>query len=408
MTPIEAVFWTSLALIAYVYVGYPLLLAAWSRLAPRPVRREQWEPTVSLVIAARNERGTIAGKLESCLALDYPPEKLQVVLSLDAPEDGTDRIAQGYRREHPEMILVESARHDGKAAALNRGVARASGEVVVFCDARQQIAAGAVRELVASLADPEVGAVTGELVLLDGDGGQAADGVGLYWRYEKAMRAMESRIDSTVGATGALYAIRRELFEPLPRRAILDDVIVPMRAVLAGRRTVFEPRARAFDRVSPPDVEFRRKVRTLAGNFQLLTLMPELLLPWHNRILLQFVSHKLGRLGVPYLLVLLLLSNALLIEVWFYAAAFAGQCLWYLLAAAGAIVDRSGRPLPPRGVVPTPLPARVDSAGSPPPSRRSAGRRTRALRARVLRYLRVRRSSARPEIRSSAVRGHRP
>lgn len=349
MTPIEAVFWTSLALIAYVYVGYPLLLAAWSRLAPRPVCRERWEPTVSLVIAARNESGTIAGKLASCLALDYPADRLQVVLSLDAPDDGTDRIAEGFRREHPELTLVEAARHEGKAAALNRGVARARGEVVVFCDARQEIAAGAVRELVAALGDPEVGAVTGELVLLDGDGRQAADGVGLYWRYEKAMRAMESRIDSTVGATGALYAIQRELFAPLPRRTILDDVVVPMRAVLAGRRTVFEPRARAFDRVSPPDVEFRRKVRTLAGNFQLLTLMPELLVPWRNRIFLQFVSHKLGRLGVPYLLVALLLSNALLVdEGWLYAALFAGQALWYLLAAAGAVVNRSARPQPVR------------------------------------------------------------
>jgi len=347
MTPIEAVFWTSLALIAYVYVGYPLLLAAWSRLAPRPVRRERWEPTVSLVIAARNERASIAGKVENCLALDYPAEKLQVVLSLDAPNDGTDRIARRLRRDHPELTLVESARHDGKPAALNRAVARATGEVVVFCDARQEIAADAVRELVAALADPEVGAVTGELLLLDGHGRQAADGVGLYWRYEKALRAMESRIHSTVGATGALYAIRRELFAPLPRRAILDDVIVPMRAVLAGRRTVFEPRARAYDRVCPPEVEFRRKVRTLVGNFQLLTLMPELLLPWRNRIFLQFVSHKLGRLGVPYLLVVLLASNALLLDG-VYAVFFAGQCLWYLLAAAGAIANRSGRPAPVR------------------------------------------------------------
>ncbi len=348
MNPIAAVFWTALALVAYVYLGYPLLLAAWSRLAPRPVRRRVpapggWEPAVSLVIAAHNERGTIEQKIENCLALDYPPDKLQVVVSLDAPSDGTERVARESLRRHPALTLVESTRHDGKAAALDRAVAAARGEVVVFCDARQEVAPDAVRELVANLADPEVGAVTGELVLLDGRDRPAADGVGLYWRYEKAMRAMESRIHSTVGATGALYAVRRELYAPLPRRAILDDVIVPMRAVLAGRRTVYEPRARAYDRVCPPEVEFRRKVRTLAGNFQLLGLMPELLQPWRNPVFLQFVSHKLGRLLVPHLLIVLLVSNALLLDRGLYLVLFAGQCGWYLLAAAGAMVHHGGR-----------------------------------------------------------------
>jgi cellulose synthase/poly-beta-1,6-N-acetylglucosamine synthase-like glycosyltransferase len=348
MSAIAAVFWTSLALVAYVYLGYPLLLAVWSRLAPRPVRREPPQstrspaasPTVSVVLAARNERAALARKIDNCLALDYPPDRLEVVLALDAPTDGGERIAHDLARRHPRLTVVESTRHAGKAAALNRAVAAARGEVVVFCDARQEVAADAVRELVAVLADPAVGAVTGELVLLDGRGRPAADGVGLYWRYEKALRAMESRIHSTVGATGALYAVRRELFAPLPRRAILDDVIVPLRATLAGRRTVFAPGARAYDRVCPPEVEFRRKVRTLVGNFQLLTLMPELLLPWRNPVWLQFVSHKLGRLAVPWLLVVLLAANALLLEGAFYAVFFAGQCVWYLLAAAGGASQR--------------------------------------------------------------------
>lgn len=363
MNPIEAVFWTALALVAYVYLGYPLLLAAWSRLAPRPVHRRAPEPPetgledesagsedrlprVSLVIAAHNERGTIAQKIDNCLALDYPRGKLEVVLSLDAPSDGTELVARESLRRHPALTVVESTRHDGKAAALNRAVEAATGEVLVFCDARQEVAPDAVRELVADLADPGVGAVTGELVLLDGRDRQAADGVGLYWRYEKALRAMESRVHSTVGATGALYAVRRELYEPLPRRAILDDVIVPMRAVLAGKRTVFEPRARAYDGVCPPEVEFRRKVRTLAGNFQLMALMPELLQPWRNPVFVQFVSHKLGRLLVPYLLVVMLIANALLIDRGLYLVLFAGQCGWYLLAAAGAIVNHSRRQSP--------------------------------------------------------------
>lgn len=343
-TAAEIVFWTSLVVVTYVYAGYPLVLVAWSRLASRPVRKGHHEPEISVVIAARNERDTLGAKIHDCLRLDYPPERLEVVISLDGSTDGTDRVVGSLVGEDAgcRVRMVASEHHEGKAAALNRGVEAATGDVLVFCDARQRLEPGAVRELVASLADPAVGAVTGELLLEDGRGRQAADGVGLYWRYEKALRAMESRIHSTVGATGALYAVRRDLFTPLPAGAILDDVIVPMRAVLAGRRTVFEPRARAHDRVYPPEVEFRRKVRTLAGNFQLVALVPDVLKPWRNPVFVQFVSHKLGRLVVPYLLVALLASN-LLLRDGIYLLFLVGQGSWYVLAGAGALVSRSAR-----------------------------------------------------------------
>lgn len=349
----EILFWLSLAAVVYVYVGYPLLAALWSRLVRRPVERGAWEPSVSVVIAAHNERGTIGAKIDNCRRLDYPADKLEVVVSLDGPTDGTDRVARASAAGAGCAVrVVGSARHEGKAAALNRAVAAARGEVLVFCDARQRVEPGAIRELVADLADPSVGAVTGELVLLDEDGHQATDGVGLYWRYEKALRSMESRIHSTVGATGALYAVRRELFRPIPDRAILDDVIVPMGAVLAGKRTIYEPRARVFDRVSPPELEFRRKVRTLAGNFQLLALCPELLVPGRNPVFVQLVSHKLGRLLAPHFLLLLLLSNLFLREGFFLLFLIA-QCSWYLLAGAGALVRktsaggrRAGVPVP--------------------------------------------------------------
>lgn len=347
----EVLFWVSLAFVAYVYAGYPLLLVAWSKLSRRPVARGDWEPSVSLVMAVRNESETIEGKLENCLGLDYPADKLEIVVSLDGVTDGTDRAVDRLM-DRPvgsppcaALRVVGSTRHEGKPAALNRAVAVARGEVLVFCDARQRIERGALRELVADLRDPSVGAVTGELLLLDDDGHEAADGVGLYWRYEKALRALESRVHSTVGATGALYAVRRELYRPIPEEAILDDVIVPMAAVLGGKRTVFEPRARAHDRVCPPELEFRRKVRTLAGNFQLLALMPELLAPWRNPVFVQFVSHKVGRLLVPHFLVLLFASNLLLTEG-FYLLCLAGQCGFYALAGAGALWNRLPRPAP--------------------------------------------------------------
>ena len=337
----KAIFWLSFALVAYVYAGYPLLLWAWSRLRPRPVRRAEgvWEPRVSLILAAHNERHTLARKIENCLALDYPAEKLQVVVSLDGSTDGSAAVAEASRHLHAGLTVVEGS-HRGKAAAINRGVAAATGEVLVFCDARQRIDRGALRALLADLSDPEVGAVTGELLLLDASDHEASDGVGLYWRYEKALRAMESAVHSTLGVTGALYALRRELFVPLAEQTILDDMMIPLRAVLAGRRTVFEPRARAYDGVCPPDQEFRRKLRTLVGNFQLLHVMPELIVPGRNPVFLQYVSHKLGRLVVPYALVALLISNLWLREG-FYLAFLGCQGAWYLLAAAGALMNVS-------------------------------------------------------------------
>jgi len=340
----KAIFWLSFALVAYVYAGYPLLLWVWSRLRPRPVRPADgvWEPRVSLILAAHNERHTLARKIENCLTLDYPAEKLQVVVSLDGSTDGSAAVAEASRHLHAGLTVVEGS-HRGKAAAINRGVAAATGEVLVFCDARQRVDPAALRALLADLSDPEVGAVTGELLLLDDSESEASDGVGLYWRYEKALRAMESTVHSTLGVTGALYALRRELFVPLAEQTILDDMMIPLRAVLAGRRTVFEPRARAYDGVCPPEQEFRRKLRTLVGNFQLLHVMPELIVPGRNPVFVQYVSHKLGRLLVPYALVTLFVGN-LWLRDGFYLAFLGCQTAWYLLAAAGALLSASRPP----------------------------------------------------------------
>jgi cellulose synthase/poly-beta-1,6-N-acetylglucosamine synthase-like glycosyltransferase len=232
--------------------------------------------------------------------------------------------------------------HRGKAEALNSGVAMATGEVVLFADARQRFERRAIRELVANFADASVGAVSGELVLLDGQGKEASDAVGAYWRYEKTLRAMESDIHSVPGATGAIYAIRRELFVPLSMGTILDDVMIPMRIVLAGKRVIFDPAAQAYE-VADRDMreEYERRIRTLAGNYQLFAMMPELLAPWRNRLFVQVVSHKLGRLVVPYCLLALFVANLFLLHG-FYLAVFAGQVLWYALAGIGWFISTRG------------------------------------------------------------------
>jgi poly-beta-1,6-N-acetyl-D-glucosamine synthase len=245
----------------------------------------------------------------------------------------------------------------------------------VFADARQTFARSALRALVANFSDPGVGAVSGELILLDEQGREAADGVGLYWRYEKWLRAMESGIHSMMGATGAIYAIRRDLYRPLPENTILDDVMTPMSIVIRGWRAVFDPSARAFDRVaSAAAVEYTRKVRTLAGNYQLLALMPALLLPWRNPVAFQFVSHKAGRLLVPYCLAALLLSNLFL---WHgvYPLFLAAQAGFYGTAMAGCLVARGAqKKLADGGSAAAPSPGAAAPSGSraaPSPAERS-------------------------------------
>lgn len=328
----RAVFWISAALIVYVYVGYPLLLAAASRLRSRPVRRRPgWEPTVSVIIAAHDEARHIDAKLDNCLELDYPPRKLEVVVSLDGPTDGTDEIVRRRAARDSRIKVCASPERRGKAAALNRAFLHATNEVLLFTDARQRLEPDVARTLVESLADPEVGSVSGELLLLDEQGREAGESVGLYWRYEKTLRRMESDLHSMLGATGALYAVRRRDVAPIPEQTILDDMMIPLRTVLAGKRAVFEPRARAYDRVSPPEWEYRRKVRTLAGNYQLLQLMPELLHPGRNPVFTQLVSHKVGRLVVPWCLLALYLSSAW-VQEGIYALAFQAQTVWYGLA----------------------------------------------------------------------------
>jgi cellulose synthase/poly-beta-1,6-N-acetylglucosamine synthase-like glycosyltransferase len=206
---------------------------------------------------------------------------------------------------------------------------------VLFADSRQMFDKKAIRELVANFADASVGAASGELVLLDEQGKETSDAAGAYWRYEKGLRGMESVIHSVPGATGAIYAIRRELFTPLLLGTILDDVVIPMRIVLAGKRVVFDPAARAYEVASRnASSEYERKIRTLAGNYQLIVQMPALLAPWRNRIFVQFISHKLGRLLVPYCLVALFVSNLFLLHG-LYLVAMLGQMVWYSLAGAG-------------------------------------------------------------------------
>ncbi len=337
-------FWLSFAAVAYVYIGYPVLLMLSRRLLGRSVRKARIEPTVTILIAAHNERNRIERRLQNCFELDYPRRKLQIIVATDGPTDGTEFVVWKYAARGVE--LAHSKEHLGKPHALNVGMRRAKGDIVVFADSRQMFERDAIRKLVANFADSSVGAVSGELVLLEQDGTESKSDVGLYWKYEKWIRAMESDVHSLVGATGAIYAIRRELFESIPEGTILDDVYTPMRVVASGHRVVFEPEARAYDEVSCcPRAEFGRKVRTLMGNYQLIQQMPGLLLPWSNPVMWQFVSHKVGRLLVPHLLITMLVSNVFL-SGGFYSWILAAQLMWYAFAAIGHSVAKQNLSVP--------------------------------------------------------------
>ena len=337
---LDVVFFSFLFIVFHTYVGYPLLLTIWAMTRRRPLIRRYCTPPVTIVIAAWNEERHIAARIENCLQQVYPHERLEIIVVSDGSTDETSSIVRSFAARG--VCLVELETRMGKAVALNVGVAAAHGEIVVFADARQSFSTTAVRELVANFSDPSVGAVSGELILESTTAGPTAEGVGLYWTIEKWIRQKEASIDSIVGATGAIYAIRRHLFEALPPGTILDDLLTPMRIVMRGFRIVFEGRALAFDRVSHDySSEFKRKVRTLAGNYQAISLCPGLIKPWTNRLYLQFMSHKVCRLMAPGALVGLLVTNLAHLGGW-YTVFMVVQTACYAMALAGWGLSRMG------------------------------------------------------------------
>ncbi|MGB8985572.1 MAG: glycosyltransferase family 2 protein [Candidatus Sulfotelmatobacter sp.] len=321
------IFWISAFLIAYAYVGYAAWLWLQALLFPWPVMRMRQELPISIVMVVRNEERVLEDKLRNLLSLDYPAERCQIVIVSDGSTDRTEQILQQHL-DNPRVQVVMNQLSRGKASGLNDALEWAHGDIVVFTDARQKIEAGALRVLVESFADPAVGCVSGELMLGDFDSGETGRGMGLYWRIEKQVRELEAASGSVVGATGALYAVRRGLLTAVPEGTILDDVYIPLQVVKQGKRVVFEPRARAWD---SPDLggglEFARKVRTLSGNYQLVQLMPWVL-SGQNPVLFRFVSHKLLRLVAPFALAAMFVAS-LWLKAPFYRVALILQFAFY-------------------------------------------------------------------------------
>lgn len=341
-------FWLSFAFTAYAYFGYAVWLWLYVRIHPRPVIMRPVPFTASILIAARNEQINLPSKIENLYQLDIPQNRLQIIIASDGSTDNTPAILQQHAPRITPLILADSR---GKALALNHAVTQATGDILVFLDARQSVDTNAVSELLQCFADPEVGAVSGELLLEAAPGASAGTALGIYWKIEKVVRKLESASGSVVGVTGAIYAIRRELFTPIPPGTVLDDVFVPMNVVRQGKRVVFQSTAIARDRIfEQKGKEFSRKVRTLTGNYQLLRIAPWLLSP-RNPILFRFISHKMLRLLVPVFLLVMLIASALASGI-FFKFIFALQIIFYLMAALG-LLSAAARNIKPFAIAST-------------------------------------------------------
>ena len=330
----------------YAYFGYPAVIWLASRLWGRPHREAETEPTVSLLIPAHNEVAVIRAKVENSLALDYPREKLQVRVISDGSTDGTDEIVRAYEPVGVELQRVEV--RAGKPNAVNQAVPFARGEILLLCDANTLFAADAVRRLVRHFADPQVGAVTGDVRLRSKEVSYG-EGEGLFYRIERLLQTCESRLWTTIGVDGGMYALRRELYVPLQPDTLIDDFVTAMNVARTGARVVYDPQAVATeDAVADPTQEFRRRTRTVAGGFQ--TLLEGRGRPRWNQpgLWLGYLSHKVLRWISPFLMILLMAGAVAAVVAgwnggWPWIAALGllgGQVLFYLLATAGALLVR--------------------------------------------------------------------
>lgn len=342
-TVFSCVFWLSFLILAYTFIGYPAFINVLSRLLCKSSPRNEAVPSVSLVLAAHNEQERIQNRVKNLLSADYPAQKIEVIIVSDGSTDET--VERGEAIGDRRVRVIREARRSGKAHCLNVGVAAARGEVIVFGDMRQRFDPDTIPRLVSHFSDPHVGAVSGALEI-ERSNSAIGGGVDIYWRLEKMIRFSEAQYDSSIGCTGAVYAIRRESFRPIPSDTLLDDVVIPMGIALQGLRVLFDPDALAYDPQSlEPEREKLRKQRTLAGNFQMMFRYPGWLLPWVNRLWWQLISHKYLRLVAPLFMLLLFAANTLMLESLFYRVVFLAQCLFYALAMLGRIFPSAGSKL---------------------------------------------------------------
>jgi cellulose synthase/poly-beta-1,6-N-acetylglucosamine synthase-like glycosyltransferase len=347
----EYVFWGSLALTGYVYLAYPVLVWLLSRLFARAVprietnhargtdSREKW-PKVSLVIAAYREEKVILERLKNAVLLDYPADRFEVIIGCDGAEDLTGELVRTFGDSR--VRAIEFSQRRGKASVLNDCIPQAKGEIIVLSDANTMMDRQALRELVRHFADPKVGGVCGELILTDPVTGENVDG--LYWKYENFLKRAEGRLGALLGVNGAIYAIRKELYQPIPAETMVDDFLIGMRIHQSGFHLVYEKRAIAREE-TPPTVgsEFRRRARIGTGGFQCLAWLWPLLNPLRGRVAFAFWSHKVLRWLCPSFMVAAIISNAMLARNPFYLHVLLVHEVFYLVSIVGLLYLQGNR-----------------------------------------------------------------
>jgi cellulose synthase/poly-beta-1,6-N-acetylglucosamine synthase-like glycosyltransferase len=348
--PLAAIaFWVCVAAVLYAYVGYPLAIWCLSRrfaktFATAAADPEPW-PMVSLVIAAHNEEAVIEGRVRNALALDYPADRLEILIASDGSTDRTAELVRHYTGRG--VRLLDFAHNRGKAATLNAAVAEAKGEVLVLSDANTNFDAPALKRLVRRLHDPHVGVVCGRLILVDPATGKNVDG--MYWKYETFLKQCEGRLGALLGSNGAIYAIRRELYTPLPAGTLVDDFILPLLSRLRTDCEIVYARGAVAREETAPDVgcEFHRRARIGAGGFQSLGLLWRLLDPRRGWVAFTFTSHKVLRWLCPFFLIGALATNLVLWQEPLYRLTLLGQVAFYQLSAVAALLPARARLLRP-------------------------------------------------------------
>jgi cellulose synthase/poly-beta-1,6-N-acetylglucosamine synthase-like glycosyltransferase len=347
---VQFIFWLCLFLILYTYLFYPMILFLcysgsqicrdWHYLTTRRDRRVsrragEEAPFVSFLVAAYNEECCLAAKIANLQRLDYPADKIEIIFVSDGSTDRTNDLLRAA--EGPQFRVVVLPQRKGKANALNQAVQDARGKILVFSDASTLFAADAVRNLVRHFSDHSTGVVCGALEFEGTEESKQTDGV--YWKYESMLRLMEARLGATLTASGAIYALRRDCFQPLPPGSVIEDFLIPMNARKQGCRVLYDPEAIATEFAAESvKGEFTRRVRLAVGSFRALGEL--IRVPMRGFTVLAFISHKLLRWAVPFLLIGMLLSNVILVTHRYYGLLLIGQLLFYLWAALGFLFHR--------------------------------------------------------------------
>ena len=335
----EFAFWLAVGLIAFTYVGYSLVILVLSRVVRHPVRRAPIEPRVTYLITAYNEEKNIAAKLEQVLSLDYPKDKLEIIVASDGSTDRTDEIVKGFADRGVWLIRVEG--RVGKTETQNQAVRQAGGDIIIFSDATTRYERSAIRNIMRNYADPAVGAVSGRYEYCNPTGAAIGLGSILFWKYENLIKTLQTDIKTITGCCGCIYSVRREAYTPLPAD-IISDLVEPLKVLEKGYRIVFEPEAIAFEETTEKTKEeFHMRVRVITRGMRGLLYMKALFNPFrHGFVAFQLFSHKVLRWFIPVFLTVALVSNLFLVGVPFYNVTLALQLAFYALALLGFVTEK--------------------------------------------------------------------